>query len=427
MKRRAIEFFKDVLIVVLVVAILILTIMALPTETLASTPWLAAVLRPFAGMFGMSQAELTYTQKAVPALDAAQPLAISMKNSAGRYSCQYDFSTLDSVYETLGSILAQALDTASAPAETTRSRLYAAIEAQSVTLRYPANVPVDVLSSWLGVQTQTLADISAELLVLSIQDGGVRLYLMGNDSFVAQTQVSADTLLSLLDSYRPDGSFFAFEDGSGLYQSAAPLSLVGTLAPEILAATAQNPCDSRFITALATQMGFNPYGDTSYTDSVGNAFFSETGCSLRISAAGELLFESSSDTRFSVPSQTASSMIEMARSLLEQLTVSAGGSARLYLTEFTQTDDGAYCAFDYILNGVSILQQQGTAHGASVTFTGSTITELTLQLRTYTLSSQILSVMPAAQAAAIVKPGTLLRICYDDAGTGELSAGWRAE
>lgn len=425
MKRRAIELLKDILIVILVLAILVLTILALPAETLTSTPWLAALLRPFAGVLGMSQAELTYTEKAVPAMDAAQPLAISIKNTAGRYSCQYDFAALDSAYETLGSTLGQALDTAGTLSETTRSRLYAALEEPSAALWYPAELPAEALATWLGVEAE-LDGCMAQLLVLSVQDGAVRLYLCGDQTRVCDTQVPAETLVQTLDSFRPDGSRFAFEDGSGLYQAAAPLSLISDATPQIYAASAQNPCDSRFVTALATQMGFNPYGDTSYTDAAGNSFFSETGCSLRVSASGQLLYESSADARFSAPSESPESLIETARGLLDTLAGGVTGSARLYLSGFEQTDDGAVCTFDYVLNGVSVLQQQGAEPAAGVTFTGSTITELTLSFRTYTLSAQTIAVMPAAQAAAIVRDGTLLRVCYDDAGGTELSAGWRA-
>lgn len=425
MKRRIIELGKDVLIALLVVAILALTILALPSETLTARPWMARLLRPFAGVLGLSQAELTYTEKAVPALDAAQPLRISIRNTAGRYSCQYDFAQLDSVYETLGSALGQALDTAQELTQTTRTKLYTALEAPSAMLWYPAVLPVEVLGAWLGVETQ-LDACTAEILALSIQGETVRLYLVGEECWVCDTQIAPDTLLQTLDSFRPDGSRFAFEDESGLYQTVAPLSLIASDSTRIFTATAQNPCDSRFVMALATTMGFNPYGDTSYTDAAGNAFFSETSCSLSVSAAGELHYENSSDTRLSAPSDADESVIETARSLLEELGGSVMGSARLYLSSFTRTEDGAVCCFDYVLSGVPVLQQQGREPAARVVFTGETITELTLRLKTYTLGSQTAAVMPAAQAAAIVAKGTLLRVCYDDAGTGELSAGWRA-
>ena len=61
MARKILEIFKDVLIVVLALAIVVLTLLALPARTITSTPWLAAILRPVAPLFGLSQSELTYS------------------------------------------------------------------------------------------------------------------------------------------------------------------------------------------------------------------------------------------------------------------------------------------------------------------------------------------------------------------------------
>ena len=102
-------------------------------------------------------------------------------------------------------------------------------------------------------------------------------------------ELSGDALTQALDSYRPDGSFFALEDGTGRYDRVDPRSLIGGETPRLYGATSANPCDARTITPLAAELGFNPYGDASYTDAEGNSFFSETGASLRITADGRLL------------------------------------------------------------------------------------------------------------------------------------------
>ena len=60
--RRLLEIGKDILIVLLVLVNVTLAIMCLPTKTLTQTKWLASALRPFAGLFGLNEAELTYTR-----------------------------------------------------------------------------------------------------------------------------------------------------------------------------------------------------------------------------------------------------------------------------------------------------------------------------------------------------------------------------
>ena len=197
--RRWTEIGKDLLIVILVAALLTLTLLALPERTLTSSPVLSAALKPFAGLFGLDQAELTYTEKALPGLDAAQPLAVSVRNSAGRYTAQYDFETLDSVYEALGSMLGQALESAQLE-QTTLQKLYSAIAGISVTFVYPAELPSGVLAEWLGAQAPEAGE-AAMLYVLSLQESGaVRLYLCGESCWVGDTALSGDALTQALDS-----------------------------------------------------------------------------------------------------------------------------------------------------------------------------------------------------------------------------------
>ena len=95
MRRRLIELGKDIIIALLTLAIGVLLLLALPVKTLTGTPWLAAAVKPFAGLFGMNEAELTYVETAVPAPSAALPLAISVQNETGRCSAVYDAAALD--------------------------------------------------------------------------------------------------------------------------------------------------------------------------------------------------------------------------------------------------------------------------------------------------------------------------------------------
>ena len=85
MARKILEIFKDVLIVVLALAIVVLTLLALPVRTITSTPWLAAILRPVAPLFGLSQSELTYSGDVVAdeVHGAAQPSPLRCRTRRG--------------------------------------------------------------------------------------------------------------------------------------------------------------------------------------------------------------------------------------------------------------------------------------------------------------------------------------------------------
>ena len=51
--------------------------------------------------------------------------------------------------------------------------------------------------------------------------------------------------------------------------------------------------------------------------------------------------------------------------------------------------------------------------------------QVRLVLRAYTLTTQTLSVLPPAQAAAILPEGSALRLVYSDTSAG-ITAGWQS-
>ncbi len=91
-RRKWLERAKSLLIAVLALTVLALTVLALPAKTVTDTPWLAALVRPFASVMGLTQGELTATPMADAAsvTGAAQPVAVSVRNPAGRTSFQFD-------------------------------------------------------------------------------------------------------------------------------------------------------------------------------------------------------------------------------------------------------------------------------------------------------------------------------------------------
>ena len=334
MARKILEIFKDVLIVVLALAIVVLTLLALPARTITSTPWLAAILRPVAPLFGLSQSELTYTGDVVAdeVHGAAQPIAITVQNTAGRMSAQYDFAALDNAFEQLGGYLAQALD-----------------------------------------------------------------------------------------SYQPDGSFFAFEDSSGAYKQAAALSLI-TPQTALVDAIAANPCEARFVASLASSLGFNPYGDAKYIDPAGTTSFTETTHALSVTAGGRVSFQVSEPLeRFQSAADSRESRVEAARELLSTISGGTLGEARLYLTDVSEQDGQTVCTFAYFLNGVYV----SAIEPAAVTFEGTRITSASIVLRTLQPTAQPAALLPPAQAAAILRGGQPLALRYVERGEGDLTAAWK--
>ena len=417
MKTRILEAGKSLLIILLICTLLLLTIAAMPKEMIRSTPWLSNMLQPLAPFLGLQEAELVYVEDAQPILNAAQPLRITVGNTAGRYTAQWDFASLDSAFDMLGSLLGQALDTAEEFTEVSTSQLTAALSNPSVCFDYGFSLSARLLGSWLDAASVT-ADVTGEQYILAVEEGQVNLYLSGRDKLCAATSVDAAALLTILESVKPDGSLYGFETDTRLQ----PLALLPGSNPRIEAAETTNPCDTRYLEALATALGFNPYDENRYTDSAGVTWFSETNCSLQIDPAGQVLLSSTSADRFQADSNTMEALVELARELVQLTTGHVLGEARIYLNSVARTDAETTVTFDYVLQGVSVVCSSGPA--ATLTFSGQSLTEMRIQVMTFSCTGEAVQLLPPVQAAAIIPMGGKLELQYACTGFGPMGAGW---
>lgn len=161
------------------------------------------------------------------------------------------------------------------------------------------------------------------------------------------------------------------------------------------------------------------------SDDAGNTTYTETGYALSISASGELLLRADvQSTRFQAASGEQAELVECARSLLSAMTAGVNSDARLYLTDLEQNGSESVCTFDYFLSGIPVLPAGG--YGAEVRFSGTSIVQVRLVLRAYTLTTQTLSVLPArARRRRFCREGSALRLVYSDTSAG-ITAGWQS-
>lgn len=414
MKRSWLEAAKTLLIVLLVLSLLFLFAASIPRDVVRSTPWLSTVLKPFSPLLGLPSAELAYVGEAQSVQTAAQPLTVSIQNSSGRHTAQWNFSALDTAYETLGGLLGQALDTVETFSEVRQFQLTQALSRPSVSFDYGFALPVSLVASWLDAED--LLTETASMYILALEQDTVCLYLSGDTCRKAATQVDAAEFSALLEQFQPDGSQFAFESDSHL----APLSILPGTVPRLVGAATESLAGVRYVDALANNLGFNPYDAGRYTDSAGVTHFSESGGSLQIGADGTVRFLAST-ARITAPGSSMETLVETARSLLNLAVDTSGSSARLYLSDFAQAEDQTVCAFDYVLRGVPVRWPEGPA--ATVVFKGQTVTELTVRAVTFTFNDQLQHLLPVAQTAAILPKDGSLQLQYHVSGS-EVTAGW---
>lgn len=415
MKQRLIEIGKNVLIVLLSCSLLFLTLSAIPSHSIRTNPRLAGLLQPIAPLLGLPEAEVTQVAEAAPVLDAAQPIAISVMNDAGRCSAMWNFDALDTAFERFAPHLGLALSEATQFTRVSQEQVQIALAENSVYLRYAKPLPASLLAFWLD-STLEAAVGNVGACILSASEDTVRLYLLGAVNYCAETSISSNDLHDHLQTYTPDGSVFAFETEYSL----APLSLLPGRAPAVPAVTASNPCDSRYINALATAMGFNPYGEGRYTDDRGDTVFSETNASLEITAGGRVTYRSE-NPRFAADSTQPEVLTETARQLTDLIFSDIPGEGRLYLTAFEQTEESTICRFTRMISGLPVYM---AGDAACITFTGSAITEAVLQLHSFTGAGKTIHPLPTEQAAAMLPRGSTLEMAYFLNADQTLTAGW---
>lgn len=416
MKERLIESLKNIAIVLLSCTLLLLILFVIPTSSIEDRPWLAELLQPVAPLLGLSEAELTQVAQAEPVRDAARPIAISIMTNGGRHTAMWDRNALDLTFERFAPHLGSALDLTGQFAYASAEQVRSALSDHSVYLRYAAPLPAGLIASWLGASLEAAVG-DVDTCILSAAGDTVQLYLLGpTASYCADTGIEPEELRALLQTFTPDGSAFAFETDYDL----SPLDLLPGNAPAVPAITASDPCDSRYIDALATTMGFNPYGESRYTDDRGNVRFSETGASLEIAAGGKITYRGES-RRFTADSDQPEALVETARQLTDLIFADVPGEGRLYLTSFCQDAQTTVCRFNYVLAGIPLSMAEDAV---SITFTENTVTEAVVQVYSFTGSGKTVYPLPIPQAAAMLPKGGTLEMGYCINTDLTLSAGW---
>lgn len=415
MKTRVIEICKNILIVLLICSLLLLSLMALPVESVRSNPWLSKLLRPLAPLLGTSRAELTYVEPAAPRADGIKPAEISLCRSARRTSAVWDADKVDEMFATFSPLLAQIFSETENYAQISSVQLQNAARTDSVYFRYAGVLPAEVIvCQWGNARKLPLG--SFDRFLIAAENGNLSLYLCGLVSYRAPTSLPAELLTDLLDHYEEDSSAFCFE----LELPQHPFSLVSSEKPVVNAYNCSDPTDNRFVETLATALGFNPYAETRYTNAQGTDCFTETGASLEISDSG-LVQLTMDNNRYNAPSRSFDDIAATASALTDTMLKEISGAGKLHLVSVTRSGDSTVCQFQYLVNGVPLLLPQPAA---AVTFSGTAVTRASVQLYRFVPTGKSLYPLPAAQAAALLPDGSELMLVYSIGPDGALSADW---
>lgn len=387
------------------------------------------------------QGGLTDQLSGASAADTAQqtasltaPVRVAVTGPYDRYGT---FLTTDAeAFSDLGLLLKESLGSAGTLTPCREAEFVSALNASSVFYDFLSPLPLSILSELVGGGGEGgFPDIQARQLVLSAQEGGVRLYVWdGRDSFLscAVLPISPEDLTEIVNSCTLPVVLFAFDEAEldEAYARVAPRSLLPAELPELPALSASNPLTDS--DQLLTGLRFNPSTKNRYTDANGTEIIRETDRSLQIGSGGTVAYEGGAEPVVEIQAAgDVPTLLEAATgawSLLRGLLGDLPGEAALYLESVSRSDEVTTLRFGYHVDGVPVRFSDGSS-AAEVTLTGTVVTRLSLRFRQYTASGETSLLLPLRQALAIAAAdheGAELFIGYADGGAS-VSAQWMAE
>ena len=426
-RNKAVEWLKNVLIVVLALSAVYL---ALRTQLFRDAVLLSR------GESGESttvdqQEELTGGNGLL------RPVRMTVMTESGRYGVQYDQTAVDELFTQTASLLAEAAGSAETPRRVEESAWQEALTTPlTVTFDFLSPLPLQLLGDWQADGENDAPSGTVRRMALAPGEGDeVLLYYREEKSgavFVCRTGVLRQSQLSAaVSGLAGNGARFAFEteEFSGLDGD----TLILTDAPVMPVYSVKDPLNGdqreENLIALAETLHFHSQENASYSGADGMVIKNGSD-TLRLKSSGEVIFSGGENACFPVTGKNSGDMVKAAYEIVRETVLPLSGEGRLILTRVETDGDGrTQIEFDYCLSGARTVLPDGE-HAAHFTVEQGQITEFTLYLRTYELSGQTGEMLPElqAQAAALTlgvqEPELLL--CYRDGDSGAVSAGWIA-
>lgn len=402
-KRRAVEWAKNILIVLLVVS----------AGLLIYYSGYYSLLWPGAGDSGAAPdgADGSMT----PSLaQSVRPLAAVVSQADGtRHARAFDADGVSELYSGFAAMLGEAVGSSGAPESIDFSEFCSVIGSQSVLLDFYWTWPLTLLASRLGVDAAGAADYSARYAALCCRGGGVDLFFSdGGGYYRCTTGVSETSLAAKIALYRTKNCVFAFEDER--YSGAAPLTPVLDALPDISSVSPAQTQEFDLETVFSL-LDMNSYAIHPYSESDGTLVYVGSGKTLRVYTDGSVSLRSE-------PGEGESELIECvnaAESFARSCLGASSGAAELYFAGAKSDASGGFRVyFDYCVGGIPV-RLAGAEHAAEIYVSGGRVTAAEMHPRTLETGAAQQGLLPPGQACAIAASGGgEPRIVYDETASG---------
>lgn len=422
-KRRVLETFKSLLIVLLSLSAVYL---------LLHTPLIedSGVLE----LFATDPAEHTQSSK-VTLTTAARPSRIAVSSEGARYGVQYDQTEADELFARFGPLLGEALTFSGEPERLSENSWQKYLRGEGIYFDFVGEVPLSALSSWLqpeGVCPLTAA--ARRILLADGSDDSVLLCYQDMDSgefYACRTGLSWSLHMEpAIHSVAGNGATFAFEheNWSDLLE---PYTLITeeSAHPIYAVSTPLSPGGNH--SALLEALDYTGRNHASVS---GGELYLDGNDRLHVLAGGQVVYTASQPGKYPVATArgmvTVAEAIEAARRLAEGTIGAQCGEAQIYLMFARATEDGYQIRFGYRLDGSTVwLYDEGWA--AEFYVRDGYITEFALYFRTYAATGEEALLLSMDWTAAMVPSLTdercELNLQYRDQGEDRIEPIWVAK
>lgn len=361
------------------------------------------------------------------ASDRYRPAAIMVQNEKGRYGVQYDQSGVDALYtKGLNQLLENTIAAAERPEEIGVDRWQEAVSAEGpwIWFDYLYDIPCPgwELPDGSGVRGFLITGEEQRVKELYLYSDSSRTFFLCSLNEGAEVDFPA---LSPAD----NGADFAFASEIG--ESLSPVGMLLPFNRDLPVYTGTAPLaglDANGQRGLMTAMDFNPAAVSLYQTAAGTVI-REGGDTLRLEKDGTLIFHSSlgGESRYQAASDNVGDLTDRAMELLDCVLPEKDGM-RMVCREVIQQENGdTELRFCCLLGGVEV-RFADKVPAARFVFRGSALASFSVRARVYVPAEGFCPVLPAAQASAMLggldRTDGELRLCYQDAGSGPLTAGW---
>lgn len=362
---------------------------------------------------------------------AAEPTRIAVSGANGLVGAQYHAASVSTLYTVLRTPMGEALGSAKGFDPASEADFAAALEGEVLYFGYEGELPLALLSGWMGSSHDSLE--KTDLLLLTAKG---KLFVHDADGYrCASTHADPAAWREAMRELSAGACSFAAQREDGLADNVRP----DTLLFESESATAEQ-MSVRYpgyldgqggsdLTALLEAFAYDPYVRTYDEDKGSTLVFVENFSTLHVSADGSVIFNTSAlegGLEAYIAGEVEQDEVlrlqtDFAYTLLREVQGSMSDSSQAMLFDVEERDDNV-CVLSFIQLVGGIPVEAGTPF-AWFEFQGNKMIEAQFHLRTLEPTGVRTPVLPGIQAAAAAPSGGLrTSLVYRADGKGMFAA-----